>query len=75
MTISQGGGVALKIVMNWDLCESNFVCHDSCPDLFLIDEENDKLIIAKELVPVEFETDVADAERRCPKGAISLLVG
>jgi len=64
--------MALKIVMDWDLCESNFVCNDACPDVFGIDEEKDELVIVMETVPDELCGDVEKAANMCPKGAIGL---
>jgi len=62
----------MKIMIDWDLCESNFICNDFSPEVFTIDEENDELIVIEERVDrVEQET-IYQAEARCPKGAISI---
>ena len=64
--------MALKIVLDWDLCESNFICNDACPEVFQIDEEKDELIVAMEEVPDELAACVEKAATMCPKGAITL---
>ena len=67
--------MAQKIVLDWDLCESNFICNDACPEVFQIDEEKDELIVAMEEVPDELAASVEKAATMCPKGAITLADG
>lgn len=64
--------MSLKIVLDWDLCESNFICNDACPEVFKIDGEKDELILAMEEIPIELAPDVEKAATMCPKGAITL---
>ena len=64
--------MSLKIVLDWDLCESNFICNEACPEVFQIDEEKDELILAMEQIPTELVADVEKAVTMCPKGAITL---
>ncbi len=65
----------IKIIVDWDLCESNFQCNEACPDLFQIDEANDELVVTAEQVPEHLVTQAQAAELRCPKGAIRLVEG
>ena len=68
------GGTTLKILIDRDLCEANFECSRNCPDLFGVDEENDKLVLITDHVPTNLIADAENARRLCPKGAISLEV-
>jgi ferredoxin len=47
----------MKIVIDYDLCEANAVCMDTCPECFRVEEDDDK---------------VEEAVRLCPRQAISL---
>ena len=67
--------MALKIIVDWDLCESNFQCNEACPDLFQIDEANDELVVTFEEVPEHVVAEARAAEMRCPRGAIRLVEG
>ena len=64
---------AIKIIVDWDLCEANFQCNEACPDLFQVDEVNDALIVAAEFVPEHLMDEAQAAEMRCPKGALRLV--
>ena len=37
----------MKIVVDWDLCESNALCVQICPEVFSMDDD-DNLIIASD---------------------------
>jgi len=65
--------MSLKIVMDWDLCESNFECNDACPELFKVDEAKDELVVFEGSVPEALTADAESAAARCPKGAITLV--
>ena len=64
--------MSLKIIVDWDLCESNFICHDFCPEVFTIDKEKDELIVIEEMIEKIDQETIYQAETRCPKGAISI---
>ena len=65
--------MSTRIVVDRDLCESNAVCVRTAPDLFVIDDDDDKM----RLLVVEPGQDQMDkaraAVRRCPKRALSLV--
>ncbi len=61
----------MKIVIDFDLCESNAVCMDVCPDCFRV-EEDDTLTVLIENPPTELQPKVEEAVRLCPRQAISL---
>jgi len=61
----------MKIVVDFDLCESNAVCMDVCPECFRV-EEDDTLTVLVEEPPESLRGKVEEAVRLCPRQAISL---
>ena len=61
----------MKIVVDYDLCESNAVCMDVCPECFKV-EEDDTLTILMESPAENLRGMVEDCVRLCPRQAISL---
>jgi ferredoxin len=64
--------MALKIIIDRKLCESNFQCHEIDDQLFQIDEEADELVVPTENVSDLHEQTLMRAEQICPKGAITI---
>ena len=60
----------MKVVVDYDLCESNALCMDCAPEVFRV-EEDDTLPVLIEAVPDELRTKVEEAVRLCPRQAIS----
>ncbi len=65
------GNDAMKIVIDYDLCEANAVCMDICPECFRV-EEDDSLTVLIESPPENLRSKVEEAVRLCPRQAISL---
>jgi ferredoxin len=61
----------MKIVVDWDLCESNGLCVDACPEVFRLDEK-DRLVIVIERPGEELRAQVEQAVRVCPRQALSI---
>ena len=61
----------MKVVVNYDLCESNAVCMGIAPEVFEV-RDDDFLYVLQENPPEELREKVAEAVRRCPKQAISI---
>ena len=61
-----------KIVVDYDLCEANAVCMDTCPECFRV-EEDDTLTILIEEPSDDLLPRVEEAVRLCPRQAISLV--
>ena len=59
----------MKIVVDRDLCESNGLCVDACPEAFRIDEA-DRLIILLEQPHETLRAKVELAARMCPRQAL-----
>jgi ferredoxin len=65
-------GVAMKVVVDYDLCESNAVCMGIAPEVFEV-RDDDNLYILQEEPPEELRPKIEEAVRMCPKQAISLV--
>ncbi len=61
----------MKVVVNFDVCESNALCMEAAPEVFEV-RDDDFLYILMEEPPEELRSTVEEAVRRCPKQAISL---
>jgi ferredoxin len=61
----------MKVVVDFDLCESNAICMGIAPEVFEV-REDDFLYILQENPPEELRPQVEEAVRSCPKAAIRL---
>ena len=61
----------MKVVVDYDLCESNAVCMAIAPEVFEV-RADDFLYVLDENPPEELRSKMEEAVRRCPKQAISL---
>lgn len=62
----------MKVVVDYDLCESNAVCMGIAPEVFEV-RDDDYLYLLDETPPEELRSKVEEAVRRCPKAAISIV--
>jgi len=63
--------MALKVIVDYDLCEANALCMDCAPEVFRV-EEDDSLTVLMEEAPENLRAKVEDAARLCPRQAIQL---
>ena len=63
--------MAYRIVVNFDLCESNGICMDIAPEVFEVRDDG-FLYILQEVVDEELLPKVEEAVPRCPTQAITL---
>jgi len=61
----------MKVVVNFDLCESNALCMGIAPEVFEVREDN-FLYILDENPPESLRPQMEQAVAACPRGAISL---
>jgi ferredoxin len=61
-----------RVVVDFDLCESNARCMDAAPEVFEV-RDDDFLYVLDETPPDELRAKVDEAVRRCPKAAISVV--
>jgi ferredoxin len=62
----------MRIVVDFNQCESNALCVASAPEVFQLDD-NDELQILMENPSEELREKVEQAVRTCPKQAISIV--
>ena len=61
----------MRVVVDFDLCESNALCMKAAPEVFEV-REDDFLYVLDEYPPEKLRTKVEQAVRQCPKQAISI---
>ena len=61
----------MKVVVNYDLCESNAVCMAVAPEVFEV-RDDDFLYVLDEEPDESLREKVEEAARRCPKQAITI---
>jgi len=61
----------MRVVVDYDLCESNAICMAVAPEVFEVDDA-DNLNLLQEEPPEELRPKVEEAVRRCPKQALSI---
>jgi ferredoxin len=60
-----------RVVVDWDLCESNAVCMAVIPEVFEV-RDDDMLYVLNETPPDTQRAKVEEAVARCPKQAIAI---
>ena len=63
--------MAWKVVVDFDLCESNAICMGIVPEVFEVRDDN-FLYVLQENPPSELWDKVRMAANNCPTGAITL---
>jgi ferredoxin len=61
----------VKVVVDFDLCESNALCMAAAPEVFEV-RDDDFLYVLQDEPPEELRGKVEEAARRCPKQAITI---
>lgn len=61
----------MRVVCDYDLCESNAICMGILPEVFEV-RDDDVLYILQEHPAEELRSKVEEAVRRCPKQALSI---
>lgn len=62
----------MRVVVDFDLCESNALCVGAAPEVFEV-REDDVLYVLDENPAEDLREKVEAAARACPKAAISIL--
>ena len=66
--------MSYRIVVDFDLCESNAICMQVAPEVFEV-RDDDFLYILDETPGEGLRGKVEEAVQRCPKQAISIAAG
>lgn len=61
----------MRIIVDYDLCESNGLCEEAAPELFRLGDD-DNLYVLDETPSEDLRAKAEEAVRRCPKQAIRL---
>jgi ferredoxin len=61
----------MRVVVDYDRCDSNALCMQSAPEVFEVRDDN-FLYVLNENPPEELRGKVEEAVRRCPTEAISI---
>jgi ferredoxin len=61
----------MRVVVDFDLCESNALCMAAAPEVFEV-RDDDFLYVLDESPPEALRQKVEAAVRTCPKHAISI---
>ena len=61
----------MRVVVDYDLCESNAVCMNIAPTVFEV-RDDDFLYVLDETPSEDLRPKLEEAVKRCPKQAISL---
>ena len=62
----------MRVVVDYDLCESNAICMSVAPEVFEV-RDDDNLYVLDERPPESMRRKLQEAVERCPKQAISLV--
>jgi ferredoxin len=63
--------MSYRVVVDFDLCESNALCMAAAPEVFEV-RDDDFLYVLDETPGDDLRPKVEEAVRRCPKAAISI---
>lgn len=63
--------MAYKVIVDYDLCESNAICMQVAPEVFEV-RDDDFLYLLTETPGDDQRSQVQEAVDRCPKQAISI---
>ena len=61
----------MKVVVDYDVCESNAICMGLAPEVFEV-RDDDNLYLLQEDPPESLRPTVELAVRRCPRQALRL---
>ena len=62
----------MRVVVDYDLCESNAICMGIAPEVFEV-RDDDFLYLLTETPAEELRPKIEEAVQRCPKQAISIV--
>jgi ferredoxin len=64
-------GAQMRVVVDYDLCESNAICMGIAPEIFEV-RDDDFLYVLNETPGEELRAKLEESVQRCPKQAISI---
>lgn len=64
--------MSFKVVVDYDLCESNAICMNIAPEVFEV-RDDDFLYLLTDTPGEELRAKVEESVQRCPKQAIAIV--
>jgi ferredoxin len=64
--------LVMRVIVDFELCESNALCMAEAPEVFDLDEE-DQLHVLLDQPAEDLKPKVEAAARACPKAAITIV--
>ena len=64
-------GDDMRVVVDYDLCESNALCMAAAPEVFEV-RDDDFMYVLQENPPEKLRPKVEEAVQRCPKQALKI---
>jgi ferredoxin len=61
----------MRVIVDYDLCESNALCMAAAPEVFEV-RDDDFMYVLQENPPEELRSKVELAVQRCPKQALKI---
>ena len=61
----------MRVIVDFDLCESNAICMQIAPDIFEV-RDDDFLYVLNETPSEDRRSNLEESVQRCPKQAISI---
>ena len=61
----------MRVVVDFDLCESNAICMQIAPDIFEV-RDDDFLYVLDETPSEDRRSNLEESVQRCPKQSISI---
>jgi ferredoxin len=62
----------MKVIIDELRCDAHGVCVDACPEVFALDDEDDKVTVLQEEPDESLRASVVRAAQVCPKAAITV---
>jgi ferredoxin len=62
----------MKVIIDELRCDANGVCVDACPEVFALDDDDDKVTVLQEEPDESLRASVIRAVQVCPKAAITV---
>lgn len=62
----------MKVKVDYERCQANGLCTQAAPDVFDMRDDDDQVRLLREDPGEEFRSEVDEAVRICPTGALSI---
>ena len=63
----------MRVVVDFDLCESNAICMGIAPEVFEVRDDDFLYVLERDAARGSLRPKIEEAVQRCPKQAISIV--